>query len=373
MNLHNKMADGISPNNEKEEGFVEQFIAPSKLSLLLLHSNDEEESEAYISSLVDAAEGLPYYNFFVSAHVNLRSFIESPKLLACDTVVEQKENLVWQTCKLGVDNHSSPLTGTFTSVLVSYANGTDHSNSVPLHETFQTRTRQDRTTTRAIAPTQKILVEGVKFLRGTTSTTEEAKSSDELSGLDVNKLSKIYLNEISELKAPNTDTASLMKFIDEREWRSDHVWGGDKAQFLQRISGIENYSTKWTVLRDYIYYNMAWVTKLLLLPVDSLHRTAVADCALRGIPPPGANDALQKHVIAFGSTLTHDDEKSMLVSTVGTQKRSVENRIGLNCIVPTVMDSTFLPQMMNKSASTQDKGNHQMDHTVVHMLRSIEE
>ena len=98
---------------------------------------------------------------------------------------------------------------------------------------------------------------------------------------------------------------------------------------------------------------MIWVTKLLVLPVDSLHRTAAADCALRGIPPPEANIVLQKHVRKIGKTLTH--RNFMLAANDGSKKQVIESQIALVCIVPTTMNSAFLEETRNLSAKTQEK------------------
>ena len=82
------------------------------------------------------------------------------------------------------------------------------------------------------------------------------------------QLSKMYLEEMSSLRPPNTTTGELETFIKDREWTSDHVWGWAKDEFLSKIRGLTDDSIKWRLLRDYIFYNMAWVTKLLFLPVE---------------------------------------------------------------------------------------------------------
>ena len=67
------------------------------------------------------------------------------------------------------------------------------------------------------------------------------------------QLSRIYLEEVSNVGPPNTSTAELERFIEERDWGSDHVWGWGQGEFLNTIADIKDDSTKWTVLRDYIY------------------------------------------------------------------------------------------------------------------------
>ena len=389
--MNDNESDGV-PVNVARPVPLELLFQSSKLSLLLLHENDQQKSQTYVSSIVDVSNDdrdtfesgiAPVYNPFYSTDVNMRKHIEPGKFLPCQTSEEKKDNLVWTTCESGVNAYSSPITGNFTLVLASYEiipHGEEA--SAPLYTTYLNHTDAPASPTiQAIPPTAEILLKGVQFLRGIKpmdppNFNAEVKFLDPklaCSFEDVDKLcmqlSGIYLQEVSNLGPPYTTIGELESFIRERDWISDHVWGWCENEFLERIAGIKDEGTKWTVLRDYIYYNMAWVTKLLVLPVDSLHRTAAADCALRGIPPPEADIVLQKHVRKFGKTLTHLNGK--LAANDGSQKNVIEIKIGLVCIVPTTIDLAFLAEMRDLSAELQEKGNHQICHNMVHMLRSI--
>ena len=399
--VHDDESDDVSGEADKIPIPLQASLPPSKLPLLLLHVNDQNQSQAYISQLVhDSKNDLdsfesgsgPRLNPFYSANVNVRKFVDPAKFLYCETDADKRENLAWQTCKSGGDTYSCPITGNFTTVFASFDIVRDGEKaSPPLFPTYQTHTDEPvspsskqgtlRGRIQAIPPTSAILLKGVQFLRGTkpgesSHFEEEVKLLDENVDFSFNdsdklrmQLSTIYLAEMSKLKPPNTDTAELEKFIKDRDWSSDCVWGGNQVEFLKEIAVIKDDSTKWTVLRDYIYYNMAWVTKLLLLPVDSLHRTAAADSALRGIPPPEADIVLQTHVRKFGKTLTHLN--GMLATNDGSKKIVIEGLISLMCIVPTTMDTAFLSDMRNLSAQAQEKGNHSSFHSLIHMVGEI--
>ena len=387
--------NGVSVDVASPE-YVHLHLLPSKLSLLLLHENDQTQSQRYISSIAEdsdysgtiESESLRVYNPFYSADVNVRQFIEPCKFLPYETPNDKRENIAWATCIPGRRSEGCLIAGDFTSVLASYENVTDDEEaSAPLFKTWEhdrdllASPSSQQSPLQAIPPNLEILLKGVLFLRGTRPNVPFDLDA-ELQRLDPKivtpsrepdklrmALSKIYLEEVSNLKPPNAPIDELVTFIEDRDWISDRVWGCDKDEFLKKISRVQNDSTKRTVLRDYIYYNMAWVTKLMVLPVDSLHRTAAADSALRGIPPPGAHPALVNHVRNFGKNLTHNDYK--LAEEFNGQTNVIEDLITLKCTVPTTINDKFIDSMKILSATAQDKGTHQMSHNMVHMLRLI--
>ena len=387
--------NGVSVDVASPE-YMHLHLLPSKLSLLLLHENDQTQSQRYISSIAEdsddsgtiESESLRVYNPFYSADVNVRKFIEPCKFLPYETPNDKRKNIAWATCIPGRRSEGCPIAGDFTSVLASYENVTDDEEaSAPLFKTWDhdrdllASPSSQQSPLQAIPPNLEILLKGVLFLRGTRPNVPFDLDA-ELQRLDPKivtpsrepdklrmALSKIYLEEVSDLKPPNAPIDELVTFIEDRDWISDRVWGCDKDEFLKKISRVQNDSTKRTVLRDYIYYNMAWVTKLMVLPVDSLHRTAAADSALRGIPPPGAHPALVNHVRNFGKNLTHKDYK--LAEEFNGQTNAIEDLITLKCTVPTTINDKFMDSMKILSATAQDKGTHQMSHNMVHMLRLI--
>ena len=105
--VHDNESDSVSVDVSSIPEPLQVTFQPSKLSLLLLHVNDEKQLQTFISSIVDAANNdcntfeigsAPVYNPFYSADVNVIKYIKPAKFLPCETSDDKKENLAWTTC-----------------------------------------------------------------------------------------------------------------------------------------------------------------------------------------------------------------------------------------------------------------------------------
>jgi hypothetical protein len=80
--------------------------------------------------------------------------------------------------------------------------------------------------------------------------------------------------------------------------------GGSKESFVKRIQDLDN-NVKWRCARQFISYNTSWQTKLIMLPVDGMHRCALSSSVLNGIPPPDVDEHLKATVQEFSMRLSH--------------------------------------------------------------------
>ena len=100
------------------------------------------------------------------------------------------------------------------------------------------------------------------------------------------------------------DVMTLVKFITDRDW-STPFWKSKVMTSIEDVMSIikqkleNDHDLKWRQLRWFISWNMAWETKLLLLPVDGMHRCTVASSVLNGVPQPGADRVISGMVNEF--------------------------------------------------------------------------
>lgn len=347
-------------------------IVPSLLPAFLLHLNDDSASH----------ETCPEYNPFFTARVNMRKCVKKEKL------VSMRENGLVHQLVTG----RAVLTGDFLMVLSSYEVVSD--TTEPVSDTTEgdillylaSTSRAHQKKIRCIPATPECLLQGIQWLNGlprsnddsedmkktllnTLLSVGEAKCMDDSTvqiisntsddtRFDINSedtwqayLSLLFVNQMCRLHPPNATTEKMITFIKEREWNSKCCWGDSKEQFLEAIEGMKDDMVKWTQLRRFICFNLAWSSGLVLLPVDCLHRTATADSALMGIPPPEAGEDLKTEVEHYWSRISPAN------GGLGPDGNG-EAAVLLHLWHPRQIDDAFLEQMKNVTAQRQKFGEH---------------
>jgi hypothetical protein len=358
--------------------FNNNFL-PSLLPCLLLHQNHGGESSDY--------------NAFLSSSVNMRKYLNMEKLLPDITDEAGNKSLVSRTME--ANDMTTPLDGRYNVVLVSFEKlGEDEKSAAVLYPTYSGAplSEENGSKYKAIPPSPETLLKGLEWLCSPQSPTnlvaatykERMESllgetwsdvSEDHGNKFILELSQMYVERLYQAAPTNQTSESLRKFIDDRDWTGDHVWGGPKKEFLDETDLIEDDHERWTKLRNYVCCNMAWTTELIILPADSLHRSATADCILRGHPPPEADESLRNKVQEYWGNINHDE--GLLVDrkqkASGQKKKKKESKIILTCIVPETIDSSFMLKMQGISAMAQEKGQHASEHTMIHMLNAVGE
>ena len=381
-------------------------LSATKMSCMLLHRNDTKGTDAYIRSMgghfpaptdgespsaekanathLDVADVTPLqerpYNVIYNAAVNTRAQLDLMKLVPITSEIDKRKNLVWQACRSS-DMASSPLKGVFTVVVASFEEvgpNPSHRSGAPLFPTYGTE-EQD-VGLHAVPADAKRLTAALKWLKGEDSNSRD----DQATVNDLSSLSESFIRELEAWDIPNAPACSLKKFVQDRNWSvpPGRLWGGNRDSFLRMVDAINDDWKQWMLLRSFICCNMAWVTKLVLFPVDSLHRAVTLDTVYRGVPPPEAEQALQKRVIAFGERLksgrVKDNGNHFLAirpehggERDDVKEEVIEVQINLLCLVPHAIDNLFLTQMRDLSAVTQEHTGNQSDHHVLHMLHQL--
>ena len=361
---------------DNHNNFNNAFL-PSLLSCLLLHQNHRGESSDY--------------NSFLSSSVNMRKYLNVEKLLPDITDKTRNKSLVSRTME--ANDMTTPLDGRYNVVLVSYDKlGEEEKSAAVLYPTYSGAPLSEEKKYKAIPPSPETLLKGLEWLCNpqspvaTTATNKERMErlldnkpwtdvSEDPGNKFILELSQMYVERLYQLAPTNQTWESLREFIDDRDWTGDHdVWGGQKQAFLEETDRIQDDHEKWTTLRNYVCCNMAWMTGLIILPADSLHRSATADCILRGHPPPEADDVLRNKVQEYWRNIVPDEGLLVDRKQKGSgQKKKKESKIILTCIVPEKIDSAFMLKMRGISAMAQDKGEHGSEHTMIHMLNAVGE
>ena len=360
---------------DNHNNFNNDFL-PSLLSCLLLHQNHRGESSDY--------------NSFLSSSVNMRKYLNVEKLLPDITDETRNKSLVSRTME--ANDMTTPLDGRYNVVLVSYDKlGEEEKSAAVLYPTYSGAplSEENGSKYKAIPPSPETLLKGLEWLCNPQSpvaaTNKERMErlldkpwtdvSEDPGNKFILELSQMYVERLYQLAPTNQTWESLREFIDDRDWTGDHdVWGGQKQAFLEETDRIQDDHEKWTTLRNYVCCNMAWMTGLIILPADSLHRSATADCILRGHPPPEADDVLRNKVQEYWRNIVPDEGLLVDRKQKGSgQKKKKESKIILTCIVPEKIDSSFMLKMRGISAMAQDKGEHGSEHTMIHMLNAVGE
>ena len=348
----------------------------SKIACMLLHCNRSSrsgleddfrsvpgESEPPLSLPVTQTEKEEIFNPFFTLNVNARGELEVQRLLRHCTEKEKQNNMAYQLCQADIE--CNPLRGEFSACVVSFQENVDRNVTLnapsalsPVHGEVRMGGQEVDAIPElyAVPVVSEIVKRALTWLSGA-----DIEVSDVQNGLLMFKdaLWNLFTNGTLE---------ELLSFIARREWDVHHLWGGDsKEAFLSTIEDIQDDLQKWRQCRRFITFNMAWQTKLMLLPVDSLHRCVVSSSILNGIPPPGgANKELTKIVRDFWHMMI----PGPLLCIEGKEGKHVdfETVIILQCFLPTEITQQFCSQMQNVSAKKQTSLSLQSEHTMCNML-----
>ena len=331
--------------------FQTKIFPASKLGCLLLHSNK--------------TTSVHEFNPFYMIPVNMRVCLNVAKLQPVDND-EADSNLLWTmvTC---YDPVNSPVSGTFKGVIASFQEV--NSGETPptlLTEVFgcneDVRCGED-INVKAVPADPAILRKALEWMRGHEDSSDGALSATQL----VTK----FFSLLQELDIPNASVEYLKSFIQSRTWEETHLWGGTMKEFWELVDGIQDEMEKWRILRVFINSNLAWCTRLVFFPVDSLHRTATADMAFNGLVLPGSESKLRERVSSYVKDLFPSDPSIphlCIKKEDGTRTR-IDTDISLWYHVPSEMGDSFLLEMQHHSTLTQGTQAKLTSHTVIDLLR----
>jgi hypothetical protein len=334
-----------SAQSEDLRHFCRPFSA-SRIGCMLLHRN----------SVMEYNEGQDIYNPFYTLHVNVRKCIDNTRLLSHSPNKKDpmnKDNMLIRLCQQESSlPTNSPLQNQFVYAVTSFVHdqpgGTDFNKFYLSSEDKDTTERQ----LHAVPVTIELISSALKWLKGeeTTSTINNVTE-----GLNQ------YIKCLTDLHLPNGNVEDLSQFIQDRVWIAP-VWGNGSDEFFLMIEKVKCPLQRWMYMRRFVTFNMAWQTKVVWVPVDSLHRSAVSDSVFNGIAPSGADDELKMMAKSFCLGLTPESEQDCL---------SKDSDIIVKCYSPSTIDQKFCLSMENISASQQKDIARQADHTVIHTLQTI--
>ena len=333
--------------------FQTKIFPASKLGCLLLHSNK--------TTSVDE------FNPFYMIPVNMRVCLNVAKLLPVDDD-EADNNLLWSmvTC---YDPVNSPVSGTFNGVIASFQEVNSGENSPTLLTEVFGRNEdvscKEDINVKAVPADPAILKKALEWMRGHEDSSDGALSATEL----VTK----FFSLLQELDIPNASVDYLITFIQSRTWEETHLWGGTMKEFWELVDGIQDDMEKWRILRIFINSNLAWCTRLVFFPVDSLHRTATADMAFNGLVLPGSESKLRERVSLYVKDLFPSDPSipHLCIKKENGTRTRIDNDISLWYHVPSEMGDSFLLEMQHHSTHTQGTQGKLTSHTVIDLLRII--
>ena len=350
------------PNVACEQGTLEgfcadcQFSMPSSLiSPLLLHENKD------LGSTVNDAT-LKCHNEFYCGPVNKRFGISCQKVFPHANAIERKANLLWQLTD-AENVEDSPVSGNYAFLLTSFVEGDTAPGGIRLHLALK---QSHGGNLHAVKASKEVIEKALKWLTRKDHSCESVAEGGET-----------FLKELVEASPTNGPLATLKKFIRDRDWEG-RLWGGEKEKFLELVSESNQWTEhdKWMACRNYISYNMAWQTHLLVLPVDGLHRGFTCDTAFSGIPPPQASDELKERIQAFGRDLrcTSSNPPKLGRARHGPGEHGqshIDTIITINLRVPENVDDSLAIKMTAVSGRLQQGVGEQTDHNMHNTLGSL--
>ena len=351
-------SENSAQGKKGETNFMEQNVISSAIGGMLLYRNQPGE------------EASNKFNSFYSLAVNTRIYLEQSSLCVYETDEEARANLVLRLCSTKNTTPSPLASATHRLVVVSF---TKKGEPTPNRGTDITKlflVQKGATSNEhlhATPVTQDIIREALKWLLG-----------EELFGKYYDRDKSVEHNVgkfISEMeKIPNGCEADLENFIRTRKWEGGPcLWGGLPDEYLALTWPSSDSRARWRALRQYIIFNMARQTKILVCPVDSLHRCAVSSNTFNGLPPPGAGARLKDVVKTFSKKLkpSSTNPNHLCIEETGGEGESTDIELDLRVptqfCVPDEINESFCVEMTNLSALSQADLSLQKNHTVMNM------
>ena len=319
----------------------------SKLGCLLLHSND--------------TDSVTEFNPFWMMQVNLRVRLNVSKLMPVEN--DEADNNVLLRMVNCSNLANSPIAGLYYGVFTSFAECME--GDVPPTYLKAVYGYNDKSNLKAVPADIPTLKKGLAWMRGQEDPSDGSLSAKELVAS--------FLSLLQNSLVPNASVESLTEFIKSRSWDEKHLWGGTMEEFWTMVERTQDEREKWRILRLFINSNMAWQTRLVFFPVDSLHRTATSDMAFNGLVLPGSDIKLRERVSTFVRDLVPVNAKNSKLSLKQENGPTVpiDSDISLWYNVPTDTGPSYLMEMQHFSSEFQANQAKLTPHTVIDLLRTI--
>jgi hypothetical protein len=168
----------------------------------------------------------------------------------------------------------------------------------------------------------------------------------------------------------NGNESQLEEFIRNHTWDGPSIWFPNILDELGRIE----VGRKRRMLRRFIHENLAWMTKISLLLIDGLHRTATIDGATVGAVPAGASDYLVGKTAEFQELLTcqNDGTRDALALRLGRNTVSIDSLLTVGIKFPhDHLNATFCTSMMmlsGKMQHGQGQGENHSSKQIMHFI-----
>ena len=331
--------------------FGEEHTFPSSsIGLLLCHLNDPSQS----SSFLNTTQNLP---------INVRETINEEKLLAHDTEEQREVNIFWKLVNASF-NGDNPLGGKAKFVLAiigPVASDNGESDNGETDRQFFVHSKKDDLKCPVVPATAAGIAEAMSWV----NRKEIAPEASVHQGF-----AKFLKTIMPILNKPASD---LIKFVKGHEWVGP-FWNSQDVEDL--MADVENANTEgkqWRILRRFITFNFAWQTRLVLCPIDGLHRATLASNILNGISVKGASMELNRMVETLWKRLHPGENGKLMIDNItGGTSRIMDTFMIIDYIAPDVINPEFCFSMLEHSAQTQHDESQHLDHTILNVLAVLQ-
>ena len=343
-----------------EEGFFAKNASASLLGCLLLHENPNTE---------DDEDQKERFNAHLTLRVNFRQGLVQERFWGHASEDQKKNNLLYQLV-MSKSGSNNPLgEGRIKLVVASFQQAEDpHDDDDPTTLSLVFGNNSERL--RAVPATKKIISEALKWL-------EPQKETNVVVPTDKPLLWKQFVESLQNAGVPNGNFKVLRKFVDDREWVGEKLWGGSKEDILRRVDAAGDKMDKWRMLRRFIVFNFARQTKLCCFPVDGMHRCALSANVYNGLPSPGIDDNLTEMLRQFWKQLRPAEEgdrlfklriKSTSDGNVDASSTSFDPEVNIGFVIPDEITKAFLSRMREESVRSQAAAGCNLEHDMLNML-----
>ena len=255
---------------------------------------------------------------------------------------------------------NNPMMGPMIATAVSYSVFTQNEETDPLLLHSVQHNRYDLQLVATILTTQDI-ENALRWLHGVNYKHDTVENVS--SGLAE------YFEALKTVNI-NGNVSELTEFIEEHKWEGPCIW------FPKILEEIHHYGVedKKRMLRRYIHENLAWMTKILLLLSDGLHRAATIDGATVGVAPPGASHDLIDKTDVFVKSLTARKvgDHNLLALPAGQDTKPMDSLIAIGIKFPNnTLDARFCRHMrMHSGKNQQDQAQSEV-HTIKFIIHEV--
>ena len=350
---------GGEGGDESQRKYREFSVPSSILPLCVLHQSTHHRKSPPRDIVQEDLSSHPMDddNFpdFVNAPVNLRSELQQTKLNCSG-----KANLF----KAYVENRDpahSPILGSLTATVSSFNVVT---NDHTMGDEVVLKSVNRKTYDLQLAPIN-LTVEHI----GDALRWLEADKYEKYVAESVQSGMMEYFQALQRVNI-NGDESQLENFIRNHTWEGPSIWFGN---ILDELHYIEVAKRK-RMLRRFIHENLAWMTKISLLLIDGLHRTATIDGATIGVVPAGASDDLVDKTAEFQKLLTYQNDGTRNALALGLEKNTVsmDSLLTVGIKFPhDQVDAKFCSSMKmlsGKMQHNQGKGESHSSKQIMHFI-----